>query len=400
MMHDETASVVDLARTEPFMLGELRVRPATRELTAGNRRKVREPRVMQVLVALARRHGEVVSRDELIAACWGGRIVTDDAINRCVAAIRRATEAFGGVQIETLARVGYRLSITDTGAAGTPEPRRVLRGTIAVVAAALPLAVGGWWFLAHRAEPTVPTLPTPSVEVRSFSVIGDDPALRPFAARASDQVAAFLGDSNIRVVSKLAGVQGSAKVQLAFGGAVSSERGDLALHLVLEDTRSGTTLWSRNYVESSARSEALIDEAKGGALEATNLLRASFGPEGLTGDPESIRLGMRGGEEAVLPTIEAQNDAVHDTEQALMRAPNSGLLHAAYASDLDQRPGEYEVVRRVLGHKSLATTIAFYTGAETRAAGTHFASVVDELRGATPARPGRRRKPLPIGCSQ
>ncbi|WP_297695100.1 hypothetical protein, partial [Phenylobacterium sp.] len=44
---------------------------------------VLEPRVMQVLVALARERGEIVSRDDLIASCWAGRIVGEDAINRC-----------------------------------------------------------------------------------------------------------------------------------------------------------------------------------------------------------------------------------------------------------------------------------------------------------------------------
>jgi integrase len=74
--------------------------------------------------------------------------------------------------------------------------------------------------------------------------------------------------------------------------------------------------------------------------------------------------------------------------------------HAAGKIYLDQRPGEYEVMRRVLGHRSLGTTVAIYTGAETRAAGALFASVVDNLRGAAPPKPDRRRKPLPIGDSQ
>jgi integrase len=74
--------------------------------------------------------------------------------------------------------------------------------------------------------------------------------------------------------------------------------------------------------------------------------------------------------------------------------------HAAGKIYLDQRPGEYEVVRRVLGHKSISTTVASYTGAETRAAGTHFASVVDNLRGAGPSRPSRRRNALLIGGSR
>jgi hypothetical protein len=37
-------------------------------------------------------------------------------------------------------------------------------------------------------------------------------------------------------------------------------------------------------------------------------------------------------------------------------------------------------VRRVLGHRSIATTTSTYTGAETRSAGLHFASVIAERR--------------------
>jgi len=84
---------VDLAREAAFTLGVLEIRPATREAVAGETAEVLEPRVMQVLVALARRRGEVVSRDELILSCWGGRAVGDDAINRCIARIRRLAES-------------------------------------------------------------------------------------------------------------------------------------------------------------------------------------------------------------------------------------------------------------------------------------------------------------------
>src|SRR6185437_9667500 len=70
-----------------------------------------EPRVMQVLVALARADGAVLSRDELIRQCWGGRIVGEDAINRCVSKVRQLSELGGGkaFEIETIPRVGYRL---------------------------------------------------------------------------------------------------------------------------------------------------------------------------------------------------------------------------------------------------------------------------------------------------
>jgi len=69
MSADEAPITIDLARAAAFALGGLEVRPSTRELVAGGRPEVLEPRVMQVLVALARRRGQVVSRDDLIASC-------------------------------------------------------------------------------------------------------------------------------------------------------------------------------------------------------------------------------------------------------------------------------------------------------------------------------------------
>jgi integrase len=56
------------------------------------------------------------------------------------------------------------------------------------------------------------------------------------------------------------------------------------------------------------------------------------------------------------------------------------LRHIAAKIFLDQRPGQYEVVRQVLRHRSIETTTAFYAGAETRSAGAHFAAVLDERR--------------------
>ncbi len=54
--------------------------------------------------------------------------------------------------------------------------------------------------------------------------------------------------------------------------------------------------------------------------------------------------------------------------------------HAGGKIFLDAKPGQYEVVRRVLGHKSLATTTSIYTGAEMRSAGQLFAQVINERR--------------------
>ena len=56
--------------------------------------------------------------------------------------------------------------------------------------------------------------------------------------------------------------------------------------------------------------------------------------------------------------------------------------HAGGKMFLDINPGQYEVVRRVLGHRSMATTTGIYTGAETRSAGQHFASAINQRREA------------------
>ena len=63
---DEGSQPVDLAREPDFLLGSLKVCPSSREVVGAGQREVVEPRVMQVLVALARRRGQVVSRDQLI----------------------------------------------------------------------------------------------------------------------------------------------------------------------------------------------------------------------------------------------------------------------------------------------------------------------------------------------
>ncbi|MFL5237612.1 MAG: transcriptional regulator [Rhizomicrobium sp.] len=78
-----------LADEEDFQLADICVRPSLREVEGGGTRQSLEPRVMQVLVALAHANGAVLSRDELIRQCWGGRIVGEDAINRCVSKIRQ-----------------------------------------------------------------------------------------------------------------------------------------------------------------------------------------------------------------------------------------------------------------------------------------------------------------------
>lgn len=154
---------VVLAHELPFKLGALRVEPATRQVERRGRRETLEPRVMQVLVALGRIQGLIVTRDELIERCWDGRIVSDDAINRVLSRIRQLAAGLGGgsFAIETIARVGYRMT-SATGVEPEQNPaaseaaghqrisRRRLIGNAGLAGAVL--GVGGltWWGMSRR----------------------------------------------------------------------------------------------------------------------------------------------------------------------------------------------------------------------------------------------------------
>src|SRR5829696_7193106 len=109
---------VVLAHELPFNIGMLTVHPATRQVECDGNHATIEPRVMQVLVALGRASGSIVTRDELIDRCWDGRIVSDDAINRVLSRIRQIANGIGGgsFAMETIARVGYRLNRASEGA--------------------------------------------------------------------------------------------------------------------------------------------------------------------------------------------------------------------------------------------------------------------------------------------
>ncbi len=79
------ATAADLARREPFRLGDTLIAPASREISGPGGKATVEPRIMQVLLALVDAAGAVVTRDDLISKCWNNQIVGEDAINRAVA---------------------------------------------------------------------------------------------------------------------------------------------------------------------------------------------------------------------------------------------------------------------------------------------------------------------------
>ena len=84
-----------------------------------------EPRVMDLLVLLAGRPGEVMSKDEIAAALWGEMHVNDDALTRTVFKLRKALgdAARNSRYVATVPKRGYRLVAPVT----TPVERLVAR---------------------------------------------------------------------------------------------------------------------------------------------------------------------------------------------------------------------------------------------------------------------------------
>ncbi len=72
-----------------FRIGDWEVLPARRILRRDDEEVAPEPKVFAVLMSLAKRDGDVVTRDELIDEVWDGRPTGDEPINRCVSQLRR-----------------------------------------------------------------------------------------------------------------------------------------------------------------------------------------------------------------------------------------------------------------------------------------------------------------------
>jgi DNA-binding winged helix-turn-helix (wHTH) protein len=73
-----------------FRLGSWEVRPLTGEVSGADGTVHLEPKVMEVLAALAQQPGEVVEREELLRRVWGARAaVADEPLTRCIAELRR-----------------------------------------------------------------------------------------------------------------------------------------------------------------------------------------------------------------------------------------------------------------------------------------------------------------------
>jgi DNA-binding winged helix-turn-helix (wHTH) protein/tetratricopeptide (TPR) repeat protein len=197
-----------------FRIGECFIEPRTNRIVRGSGEVHLEPRVMNVLVCLAERAGEVVSRDTLNQQVWGNVVVTDQAVTNCISELRhhlgddRSTHRI----IETIPKRGYRLAapvqLAPPPSQSESERARVSRrgypwlyGSALLLLTAVAFGSAWWW----RKSVSAPTLT--SVAVLRFENAAEDATLDYLSLALPDEVATLLTKSRDLAVRPLEYIQ-------------------------------------------------------------------------------------------------------------------------------------------------------------------------------------------------
>src|ERR1700691_2822815 len=104
-----------MTRVETLRFGNLVLDVARGSLRDGDGAEgALRPKSLDLLVALARNLGRIMSRDELFDAVWPNVTVTEDSITQCVREVRRAIGDPEGRILRTIIKRGYCLDLPQT----------------------------------------------------------------------------------------------------------------------------------------------------------------------------------------------------------------------------------------------------------------------------------------------
>lgn len=267
---------IELAATADFTLGGTLVRPSSRDLVAAGKTVAVEPRVMQVLVVLAGNAGRTVTRDELVARCWCGAVVGDDALQRCIGRLRKVAGLLGGFEIETLSRIGYRLHAERAGTAS---------------------AVAG--------SPAASTGRGVLLAVLPFDVLAADAATAFLGDGIADEILQDIGRrSSIKAVGRTSSFQfrgarkDIAEIERALGathvldGSVQCSNGLIRVSAQLTELADKTMIWSDRF---DGRVDDVFTVQDAVASATVNALRGMFRepPAKRAAKPETLALIQR-----------------------------------------------------------------------------------------------------------
>ena len=272
------------------LIGDWSVEPTLDALRRGAETVRLEPKTMELLVALASRPGEVVSREELLSTVWPGVVVGDEALSQAVTKLRKALgdDVRAPTYIETISKRGYRLiapvkppeAVPGAGmAAATVQGRSRQRAfLIGLLLGLLALATYLWQ---GRLPPSLASKETqsytgierisklPTVTVTPFDSLSDDPAQVYLARGITADLATDLSRlAGLRVIGasqvSSPAPDGSPPKQPAgrylVSGSVQRAADHLKVNVRLTDSMTRQQLWSERYERALGDLFAVQDE--------------------------------------------------------------------------------------------------------------------------------------------
>jgi TolB-like protein len=220
-----------------------------------------EPQVFDLLVYLVQNRDRVVSKEDLIASVWGGRIVSDSTLTSRINAARNAVGDSGKDMklIRTIARKGLRFVGAVRVQANGDEPAQ---------AAAPPLDE-----IRKQTRPALPLPDRPAIAVLPFTNMTGDPAQEYFSDGISEDIITALSklrwffviarNSSFVYKEKAVHMKQIAE-ELGVGYVVegSVRRGGERVRITaqLNDVATGSHLWAERYDRDLADVFAVQDE--------------------------------------------------------------------------------------------------------------------------------------------
>jgi DNA-binding winged helix-turn-helix (wHTH) protein/tetratricopeptide (TPR) repeat protein len=294
-----------------FWIDDCHIEPRQNRISRNGNEARLEPRVMDVLVCLAERAGEVVSRDTINDKVWGNVVVTDQAVTNCISELRHhlGDDRANHRVIETIPKRGYQLvalvRLTNEGAARpamaeTPPARpRRLHWTIAATVLIVAAATGIAWFT-QRSSPALH-----SIAVLEFENASGSADLDYLALALSDETASLLTKSRdlaVRPINYVAGEDPLAEARarhvdhIVTGRYYLEEGSRLSLAIEALQVAQDRVVWRTRLTVAAGDlltlRERLSDGVRQGLLPALGA-RAGNAPASAPEDGEAYLLYMR-----------------------------------------------------------------------------------------------------------
>lgn len=300
------ADSVTETRPDALLIGDFEVDPATLEVRRDGHISRLEPKVMDVLLLLAGRAGEVVTRTDFEHAVWAGRVVGYDALANAISKLRREFGDTGRQRsyIETVSKTGYRLvarvrrpeevapviqlsrSDTETNSPSLQQPARgaVRAGIFAAGIALLVLTLLGWWFISSPWEPAAESVP-PGIAVVPFATLGDT-GQQAYLANgiANDLITDLSKFGGLRVIARDTGalfrdqadgdwaaMAMNLGVRYLVDGSVQRAGDRLRINARLRDVDGERVLWAERYDRQMSDLLSLQDDLVGRIVSALRL---------------------------------------------------------------------------------------------------------------------------------